>query len=75
MDLFDKCRQSDFALQSARARNRFFYSRAITPAAAPLTTRDDSDSLYQPDGHAHGGAVADCPPQEFILVGNKLRII
>jgi 8-amino-7-oxononanoate synthase len=38
MDLFDKCRQFDFALQSARARNRFFYSRAISPAAAPLTT-------------------------------------
>ena len=40
MDLFDKCRQFEFALQSARARNRFFYSRAISPAAAPLTTRD-----------------------------------
>ena len=40
LDLFDKCRQFDLALQSARARNRFFYSRAITPAAAPLTTRD-----------------------------------
>lgn len=39
LDLFDKCRQFDLALQSARARNRFFYSCAITPAAAPITTR------------------------------------
>jgi len=40
LDLFDKCRQFDFALQSARARNRLFYSRAIAPAAAPVTTRE-----------------------------------
>ena len=39
MDLFDKCGQFDVVLQSARTGNRFFYSRAITPAAAPLTTR------------------------------------
>ncbi len=45
MDLFDKCRQFDFALQSARARNRFFYSRAITPAAAPLTTREGRELI------------------------------
>jgi 8-amino-7-oxononanoate synthase len=45
LDLFDKCRQFDFALQSARARNRFFYSRAITPAAAPLTTRDGRELI------------------------------
>ncbi|MBM3331087.1 aminotransferase class I/II-fold pyridoxal phosphate-dependent enzyme [candidate division WOR-3 bacterium] len=45
LDLFDKCRQLDFALQSARARNRFFYSRAITPAAAPLATRDGRELI------------------------------
>ena len=45
LDLFDKCRQFDSVLQSARARNRFFYSRAITPAAAPLTTRDGRELI------------------------------
>jgi len=45
MDLFDKCRQFDFARQSARARNRFFYSRAISPAAAPLATRDGRELI------------------------------
>jgi 8-amino-7-oxononanoate synthase len=45
LDLFDKCRHFDFALQSARARNRFFYSRPITPAAAPLTTRDGRELI------------------------------
>jgi 8-amino-7-oxononanoate synthase len=45
LDLFDKCRQFDLALQSARARNRFFYSRAIAPAAAPLTTRDGRELI------------------------------
>jgi len=40
LDLFDKCGQSEAALRFAQARNRFFYSRAISPAAAPLTTRD-----------------------------------
>ena len=39
LDLFDKCRQFDLTLQSVRAEGRFFYSRAISPAAAPLTTR------------------------------------
>lgn len=45
MDLFDKCRQFDFALQSARARNRLFYSRAIAPAAAPVTTREGRELI------------------------------
>ena len=45
MDLFDKCRQFDLALQSVKARNRFFYSRAISPAAAPLTTRDGRELI------------------------------
>ncbi|MBN2465340.1 aminotransferase class I/II-fold pyridoxal phosphate-dependent enzyme [candidate division WOR-3 bacterium] len=45
MDLFDKCRQFDSALQSARARNRFFYSRAIAPAAAPVTTREGRELI------------------------------
>jgi len=40
LDLFDKCRQFDLALQVTRARNRLFYCRAISPAAAPLTTRN-----------------------------------
>jgi len=40
LDLFDKCRQFDLALQSLKARKRFFYSRAISPAASPLTTRE-----------------------------------
>jgi 8-amino-7-oxononanoate synthase len=45
LDLFDKCGQFDLALRSARARNRFFYSRAITPAAAPLTTREGRELI------------------------------
>jgi 8-amino-7-oxononanoate synthase len=45
LDLFDKCRQFDLALQSARARNRFFYSRAIAPAASPLTTREGRELI------------------------------
>jgi 8-amino-7-oxononanoate synthase len=45
LDLFDKCSQFDLALQSVKARNRFFYSRAITPAAAPLTTRDGRELI------------------------------
>lgn len=45
MDLFEKCRQFDLALQSVKARNRFFYSRAISPAAAPVTTRDGRELI------------------------------
>jgi len=45
LDLFDKCTQFDLALQSARARNRFFYSRAISPAASPLTTREGRELI------------------------------
>jgi 7-keto-8-aminopelargonate synthetase-like enzyme len=45
LDLLDKCRQFDLALQSAMARKRFFYSRAISPAAAPLTTRDGRELI------------------------------
>jgi 8-amino-7-oxononanoate synthase len=45
LDLFDKCRQFDLVLQSARAHNRFFYSRAIAPAAAPLTIRDGRELI------------------------------
>jgi hypothetical protein len=63
LDLFDKCRQFDLAIQSARARSRFFYSRAITPAATPLTTRDDGYSPRQPADDAHRRAVADCSPE------------
>jgi 8-amino-7-oxononanoate synthase len=40
LDLFDKCRQFDLALQFVKAQNRFFYSRPIAPAAAPVTLRD-----------------------------------
>jgi len=45
LDLFDKCSQFDLALQSVKARNRFFYSRAISPAAAPLTIRDGRELI------------------------------
>ncbi len=39
MDLFDKCAQFGQMLLAVRGQNRFFYSRAICPAAAPVTTR------------------------------------
>jgi 8-amino-7-oxononanoate synthase len=45
LDLFDKCRQFDIVLQSARAGNRLFYARAIAPAAAPVTTRDGRELI------------------------------
>jgi 8-amino-7-oxononanoate synthase len=45
LDLLDKCDQFEAALQSARARNRLFYSRAVSPAAAPLTTRDGRELI------------------------------
>ncbi|HTW92938.1 MAG TPA: aminotransferase class I/II-fold pyridoxal phosphate-dependent enzyme [bacterium] len=45
MDLFDKCRQFDDVIQSARARDRFFYSREISPAAAPVATRDGRELI------------------------------
>ena len=45
VDLFDKCRQFDVVLQSARAGNRLFYSRSIAPAAAPVTTREGRELI------------------------------
>ncbi len=45
MDLFDKCRRFDLTLVSARTGNRFFYSRAIKPAAAPITNRDGRELI------------------------------
>ena len=45
MDLFDKCRQFDQALAFIRAQNRFFYSRSISPAAAPVTVRDGRELI------------------------------
>jgi 8-amino-7-oxononanoate synthase len=45
LDLFNKCGQFEAALQFARARNRFFYSRALSPAAAPLATRDGRELI------------------------------
>jgi 8-amino-7-oxononanoate synthase len=59
LDLFDKCRQFDLTLQSVRARDRFFYSRAISPAGfalhdhgtpiLPIAVGDD-DRAYQAAG-------------------------
>jgi 8-amino-7-oxononanoate synthase len=45
LDLFDKCGQFDLVLQAARARSRFFYSRPISPAAAPLTKRNGRELI------------------------------
>jgi 8-amino-7-oxononanoate synthase len=45
LDLFDKCAQFEAAIKFARARNRFFYSRAISPAAAAVTTRDGRELI------------------------------
>jgi 7-keto-8-aminopelargonate synthetase-like enzyme len=39
MDLFHKCQRFEAMLQVARAQNRFFYSRAIAPAASPVVRR------------------------------------
>ena len=66
MDLFDNCRQFDSALQSARARNRFFYSRAITPAAAPLTTQA-AGRLEQEGVFANPVVFPAVPPGQAII--------
>lgn len=40
MDIFDKCLKFEQLLQFVRSQNRFFYSRAVLPAAAPVTVRE-----------------------------------
>ena len=40
MDLFDKCRTFGAQLDYLRSQNRFFYSRALSPAAAPVVERE-----------------------------------
>ena len=45
LDVFDKCSQFDQMLQFVRAQNRFFYSRSIAPAAAPLTRRQGRELI------------------------------
>jgi len=45
LDLFAKCRNFDQMLQFVRAQGRFFYSRPIAPAAAPVTLRDGHELI------------------------------
>lgn len=45
MDLFAKCEKFNQLLSLVRAQNRFFYSRAIEPAAAPVTIRDGRELI------------------------------
>jgi 8-amino-7-oxononanoate synthase len=45
MDLFTKCQRFDQMLGLVRSQNRFFYSRAIEPAAAPVTLREGRELI------------------------------
>ena len=45
MDLFGKCRQFNSLLESAKSRSQFFYSRAISPASAPVAFRNGRELI------------------------------
>ncbi len=45
MDLFDKCRLFESQLQMLKSHDRLFYSRDISPAAAPVVVRNGRELI------------------------------